>query len=114
MFPHLVEAKYVENHSVWLRFDDGAFGEVDLSDALDGPIFVALRDLDCFEQFRIEGHTLAWPNGADFAPEFLHARLSTRIADRPNGFPAAAFSSGDNPTEYRSPPNAPLCVSSEI
>jgi hypothetical protein len=25
-----------------------------------------------FMNFRIEGHTLSWENGADFAPEYLH------------------------------------------
>jgi hypothetical protein len=44
----------------------------DLADVLDGPIFAQLRDVD---YFRLEGHTLAWPNGADFAPEFLHEKL---------------------------------------
>jgi hypothetical protein len=79
MFPHLVKAKYVENHSVWLRFDDGAIGEVDLSDALDGPIFKPLQDVDYFKRFMIVGHTLSWPNGADYAPEFLYERLTSRI-----------------------------------
>jgi len=79
MFPHVVEAKYVKNHSVWLRFDDGSAGEVDLSDALDGPIFEPLHDVDYFKRFMIAGHTLSWPNGADFAPEFLHERLTSRI-----------------------------------
>jgi uncharacterized protein DUF2442 len=69
-----VEARYVSDHIVWLRFRDGTAGEVDLAPELHGPIFEPLRDLTVFKQFRIhpEFHTLVWPNGADFAPEFLH------------------------------------------
>ncbi len=41
--------------------------------ALSGPVFEPLRDPAVFRQFQIhpEFHTLVWPNGADFAPEFL-------------------------------------------
>ncbi len=28
----LIEARYVSGYTVWLRFDDGTTGEVDLSD----------------------------------------------------------------------------------
>ena len=70
----LVEARYVSDHVVWLRFRDGTTGEVDLGPELQGPVFEPLRDVKIFQQFRIhpEFHTLVWPNGADFAPEFLH------------------------------------------
>jgi len=49
-------------------------GEVDLSAELYGPVFEPLRDVEVFKQFSIhpEFHTLVWPSGADFAPEFLH------------------------------------------
>jgi hypothetical protein len=43
-----------------------------LRDVLGGPIFEPLRDVDVFKRFRVEGHTLAWETGADFAPEYLH------------------------------------------
>ena len=76
MFPHVVEARHVGGHRVWLRFQDGTTGEVDLSEELDGPVFEPLHDSTFFARFRIEGHTLAWENGADFAPEFLHERVS--------------------------------------
>lgn len=72
MFLHVVDAKYVEGHRVFVQFNDGTSGEVDLSGSLAGPIFEPLRDLAYFRRFSIEGHTLAWPNGADFAPEYLH------------------------------------------
>ncbi len=71
---HVLEARYVAGHTLWLRFRDGTTGEVDLADALRGPVFAPLRDPAYFRQFSIhaEFHTLVWPNGADFAPEFLY------------------------------------------
>jgi hypothetical protein len=75
MIPWIIEAKFVEGHKVWLSFNDGATGEVDLQSELDGEIFEPLKDLSYFKDFEIVGHTLAWPNGADFAPEFLRERI---------------------------------------
>lgn len=74
---HVVEARYVGGHTVWLRFRDGTAGEIDLSGALNGPIFEPLRDPETFSEFTIhpEFRTLVWPNGADFAPEFLHDNI---------------------------------------
>ncbi len=71
MFLHVVEVKHGEGHRVHVRFSDGTAGEIDLSESLTGPIFEPLRDIEYFRRFSIEGHTLAWSNGADFAPEYL-------------------------------------------
>lgn len=77
MVPRIVEAKYVRDFTVWVRYDDGLEGEVDLSGELSGPVFEPLRDTGFFQRFRLhpELHTLVWPNGADFAPEFLREKL---------------------------------------
>ena len=71
---HVMEARYVGGYVIWLRFRDGTAGEIDLSRELWGEVFEPLRDLEYFKRFTIdpEGQTLVWPNGADFAPEFLH------------------------------------------
>ena len=71
---HVVEARYVAAHVVWLRFRDGTTGEIDLASVLEGPVFEPLKDTSVFRQFQIhpEFHTLVWANGADLAPEFLH------------------------------------------
>lgn len=71
---HVVAARPLGGHRVWLRFDDGVEGEIDLSDELDGEIFEPLRDPRTFAGFFVDD-TLTWPNGADFAPEFLHDRV---------------------------------------
>jgi hypothetical protein len=75
MIPHVIEAKYLGGHRVWLKFDDGASGEINLADELDGPIFEPLRDEAFFSRFILRYNTLSWENGADFAPELLREKL---------------------------------------
>jgi hypothetical protein len=78
MFPHVTEARYLDGYKVWLVFNDGIAGEIDLAEELDGEIFEPLRDMNFFRSFSIEGHTLCWSNGADFSPEFLRENLHAR------------------------------------
>jgi hypothetical protein len=73
----LLEARHVTQYTVWLRFSDGVEGEIDLRGELYGPMFEPLKDPEIFKSFSVhpELHTLVWPNGADFSPEFLHDKL---------------------------------------
>jgi hypothetical protein len=73
MFLHVVDAEYIEGHRVRVWFNDRTCAEIDLSESLAGPVFGPLRDVEYFKSFSIVGHTLAWPNGADFAPEYLQS-----------------------------------------
>ncbi len=58
-----------------IEFDDGLAADVDLEPLLAlGPVFEPLRDLSLFRQAFVEGGTIAWPNGADIAPESLYER----------------------------------------
>jgi len=43
MLPRVTGARYVSAYTVWLRFSDGAEGEVDLSTELHGEVFEPLR-----------------------------------------------------------------------
>jgi hypothetical protein len=80
MLPRITDARYIADHTIWLRFADGVEGEVDLSRELEGEVFEPLKDAEYFKSFRLhpELKTLVWPNGADFAPEFL--RAAVRVA----------------------------------
>ncbi len=78
MISHVTDARYVDGHRVHVWFNDGTDAEIDLEGHLDGPIFELLRDVAYFKSFILEGHTLAWPNGADFAPEYLHRLATTK------------------------------------
>jgi hypothetical protein len=70
----VIEARYVRDYVIWLKFRDGTSGEIDLESELWGEVFEPLKDPAFFRQFSVhpEFETLVWPNGADFAPEFLH------------------------------------------
>jgi hypothetical protein len=73
---HVTQAKYCGDYKVWLSFNDGAEGEIDLTSELYGEIFEPLKNKNFFKSFSLEGHTLSWSNGADFSPEFLRDQIA--------------------------------------
>ena len=79
--PRVAEARYVQDYTIHLRFTDGTEGDVDLRDELYGEVFEPLKDQAFFQQFFVhpEFHTLCWPNGADFAPEFLYEKAQVPV-----------------------------------
>ncbi len=71
--PHVVEAEYIKDYTIKLKFNDGTVKIVDLeSYAERGGIFSRLKDKEFFKKFFIDLNTLSWPNGADIAPERLY------------------------------------------
>ena len=74
MIIHVTDVKVVGPYSLELAFDDAARKRLNLRRELYGPIFLPLRDPAYFAQARLDpdSRTVAWPNGADFAPDFLY------------------------------------------
>lgn len=71
----ILSVRYLGEYRLHLEFNNGEAGEVYLSQDLDGPIFRPLQDRNVFASVRLQGGTIAWPNGADLAPEYLAERL---------------------------------------
>lgn len=82
MFIHVIEAIYVRDYTIWIKLDNGAHGEIDLSSELWGEVFEPLREIDAFKRFHvdIEINTIVWENGADIAPDFLYSLLQNKKA----------------------------------
>jgi hypothetical protein len=70
--PQVVQAEHQGGYRIRLTFADGTAGVVDFARWLEGPVFEPLRDVELFRRFFLDGGTVAWPNGADIAPETLH------------------------------------------
>ena len=76
---HIVKARSGGDYRVWLQFDDGRKGLVDLADELHGEKFEPLRDPQRFAQLYLDSElaTIAWAHGADFASEYLYDKIAT-------------------------------------
>ncbi len=61
-------------YTLHLKFDDSSVKTINFWPMLQGELYGPLRDLDFFNQVRLdsEGGTLVWPNDADFDPATLH------------------------------------------
>ena len=70
--PQVVRASYDKAYRIRLTFSDGIETTVDFEPWLYGPVFEPLKRLAYFRRFFVEGGTVAWPNGADIAPETLY------------------------------------------
>ena len=75
MFLHVDSVRALEGYTLRLAFNDGTVKDVDLASELWGEVFEPLLDPAFFRRVAVnpETKTIEWPNGADFAPEFLHA-----------------------------------------
>lgn len=74
MVLHVDSVQALEGYNLRLEFSDGAVKDVDLSLELYGEAFEPLKEIGFFRRVAVNPGTgtIEWPNGADFAPEFLY------------------------------------------
>ncbi|SLM31027.1 conserved hypothetical protein [Desulfamplus magnetovallimortis] len=88
MILHITDAKYLKDYQLELSFNNGKKGIADLSQSLDGSVFNPLKDKKLFSQLKLnkELDTVVWPNGADFAPEYLYFQAFKYIPELQDQF----------------------------
>ncbi|MHB8370242.1 MAG: DUF2442 domain-containing protein [Leptospirales bacterium] len=72
------EVRSCQDFKLWVVFNDGTQGEVELSEFLQSShagVFSALQDEKLFSQVRLEWGALTWPGGLDLAPDFLYREI---------------------------------------
>jgi hypothetical protein len=74
MFLRIKDATYIEDYTLKVVFNNGQEGIADLTPALKGTVFEALKDKDLFASFVVDKdlETITWSNGADLAPEYIY------------------------------------------
>jgi hypothetical protein len=76
----VIRVNALSNYRLSVEFDDGVAGEINLSDRLFGPVFEPLKNETEFQKVAVdEFGAIAWPCGADLAPDAIYQRLATHV-----------------------------------
>lgn len=77
--PDITNATVVRHGVLELTFADGVSGVVEVLPRMWGPVFERARTEDGFAEMYLdaESRTVAWPGGADLAPDTLYERVRT-------------------------------------
>ncbi len=81
MLPNVIEVSPRGDCRLFLRFDDGAAGEIDVKAMVRFVgVFAPLSDPEYFSLVKVdsEAGTIVWPNGADLDPLVLHSKVTGR------------------------------------
>jgi len=76
---YITDATVIDHGVLRLTFADGQSGEVDVLDRMRGPVFERPRTREGFVEVFVDSETgtVAWPGGADLAPDTLYERIRT-------------------------------------
>ena len=79
MLCDVVEVEARDNFRLWVRFEDGLQGEVDLTELVGKGVFRRwVENPTEFSQARVdlESGTVVWPGGLDVAPDRLYSDVA--------------------------------------
>jgi hypothetical protein len=75
-------AKHLHDYTLWLQFNNGDSGEVDLKDFINKfPAAAPLKNATEFANFYLDDWpTIAWKCGFDIDPEYLYEKATGKRA----------------------------------
>ena len=75
--PRLLEVKPLKGYRLWLKYEDGTEGVVDLSDLVGKGVFALWEDEERFQQVQIgDGGELVWSDEVDVCPDALYLQIT--------------------------------------
>lgn len=77
-----IAVKALPNYRLWLRYNDGVEGEVDLSDVAGRGVFAVWNDEAVFKSVRLGAHgAIEWGPDLDICPDAMYLRLTGKSVD---------------------------------
>lgn len=76
MAPEIVAARALADTQLAVELTDGRKGTFDVQPFLHYPAFMQLANATYFRRVFIAHGTVCWPDGEDFSPETVSARLT--------------------------------------
>ena len=72
IYPQAVAVKPLPDFMLHVEFNNGEQRLFDVKPYLRGEWFSQLRNVDVFNAVKVEGLSVAWPDGQDIAPDCLY------------------------------------------
>lgn len=80
--PEPIRVEPREGYRIWVEYDDGACGEVDLSDVAGKGIFKVWDEPGVFEQVHItEDRAIGWSDELDICPDRVYFDLTGKTPE---------------------------------
>jgi len=74
MYPSVKEVVPREDYTLFVLFENGENGILDMKPILDFGIFQRIKDYDAFRRVRVTFDTIEWDCGVDLDPEFVYKK----------------------------------------
>ena len=72
-----IQVKSISKYSIWLKFDDGTEGEIDLNHLINKPVFQNWMKPDFFDKVYIDTETdaIAWDGNIELCPDNMYLKI---------------------------------------
>ena len=74
MNPAIVNVKTDDDYFLYLEFDNGEQGWMDMKPFINYGVFQKIKDRSMFQQVRINFDTVEWDCGVDLDPEYVYEK----------------------------------------
>jgi hypothetical protein len=78
MYPSVKNVFVGEDFVLFIDFDNGEQGRLDMKPFLDFGVFRRLKDHNAFKRVRVAFDTIEWDSGVDLDPEFVYVKCQGR------------------------------------
>lgn len=77
-----MEVRSLPGHTIWIRYEDGAEGKVDLSDLAGKGVFELWDEPGIFEQVHLgAGGAIAWSEEVELCPNAVYLRPTGEVPE---------------------------------
>lgn len=74
MYPSVKNVTPGDNYVLYVEFENGESGRLDMKPALDFGVFRKLKNQETFKQVRVKFDTIEWDCGVDLDPEYVYEK----------------------------------------
>jgi hypothetical protein len=79
MYPSVKEVVPRDDYTLFVVFENGENGIIDMKPILDFGVFQRIKDYETFRRVRVAFDTIEWDCGVDLDPEFIYAKCKADV-----------------------------------